>query len=93
MFSPSLNKVFILLSLPNVSPSLNKVFTYLLNIFQYFVTLSLFTKLRQSRDDLCCLLIAFANSLDSNQERQNVGPDLDPMRLFIFAAFQRIVLA
>ena len=28
--------------------------------------------------DLCCLLITFANSLDPDQARQNVGPDLDP---------------
>ena len=26
----------------------------------------------------CCLLITFANNLDSNQAGQNVGPDLDP---------------
>ena len=29
-------------------------------------------------DDFCHLLITFANSLDSNQAEQNVGPDLDP---------------
>ena len=28
--------------------------------------------------DFCHLLIAFANSLDPDQEGQNVGPDLDP---------------
>ena len=28
--------------------------------------------------DFCCLLITFANSLDQDQARQNVGPDLDP---------------
>ena len=28
--------------------------------------------------DYCHLLITFANSLDSDQARQNVGPDLDP---------------
>ena len=28
--------------------------------------------------DFCCLLITFANSLDPDQDRQNVGPDLDP---------------
>ena len=28
--------------------------------------------------DLCHLLITFANSLDPDQARQNVGPDLDP---------------
>ena len=32
----------------------------------------------QARGDFCCLLIAFANSLDPDQARQNVGPDLDP---------------
>ena len=26
----------------------------------------------------CCLLITFANSLDPDQARENVGPDLDP---------------
>ena len=29
------------------------------------------------RGDCCCLLITFANSLDPDQARQNVGPDLD----------------
>ena len=29
-------------------------------------------------DDFCRLLITFANNLDSDQARQNVGPDLDP---------------
>ena len=28
--------------------------------------------------DLCCLLITFANSFEPDQDRQNVGPDLDP---------------
>ena len=31
-----------------------------------------------ARVDFCCLLINFANSLDPDQARQNVGPDLDP---------------
>ena len=31
--------------------------------------------------DFCCLLITFANSLDPDQDRQNVGPDLDPICL------------
>ena len=31
--------------------------------------------------DFCCLLITFANSLDPDQARQNVGPDLDPNSL------------
>ena len=29
----------------------------------------------------CCLMIFFANNLDPDQDRQNVGPDLDPNRL------------
>ena len=35
---------------------------------------------------LCHLLIIFANSLDSDQARQNVGPDLDPncLTLMVF---------
>ena len=28
--------------------------------------------------EFCCLLMIFTNSLDPNQARQNVGPDLDP---------------
>ena len=28
--------------------------------------------------DFCRLLITFANSLDPDQDQQNVGPDLDP---------------
>ena len=31
-----------------------------------------------ARGDFCCLLITFANSLDPDQARQNVGPNLDP---------------
>ena len=31
-----------------------------------------------ARSDLCSLLIVFANSLDSDQDGQNVGRDLDP---------------
>ena len=30
---------------------------------------------------LSAVLITFANSLDPDQDRQNVGPDLDPNRL------------
>ena len=38
--------------------------------------------------DLCCLLIpiyqiAVTNSLDPDQDRQNVGPDLDPKGLIL----------
>ena len=31
-----------------------------------------------ARGDFCCLLITFANSLNPDQARQVVGPDLDP---------------
>ena len=31
-------------------------------------------------DDFCRLLITFANSLDSDQDRQKIGYDLDPNR-------------
>ena len=33
--------------------------------------------------DFCCLLIALANSLDPDQVRQNVSPDLDPNHTWI----------
>ena len=32
---------------------------------------------------MCRLLIAFANNLDPDQARQNVGPDLDPNSLIL----------
>ena len=31
----------------------------------------------------CCLLVTFANSLDPDQDRQNVGPDLDTLIVFL----------
>ena len=33
------------------------------------------------RDKFCSLLITFANSLYPDQNRQNIGPDLDPNHL------------
>ena len=33
--------------------------------------------------DFCCQQIIFVNSLDPDQDRQNVGPDLDPNRLIL----------
>ena len=36
-----------------------------------------------TRGEFCCLLITFANSLDPDQARQNVGPDLDPNCLIL----------
>ena len=32
-------------------------------------------------DDFCCMLIYFAKSFESDQDRQKVGPDLDPNHL------------
>ena len=34
-----------------------------------------------ARGDFCRLPITFANGLDPYQDRQNVGPDLEPYRL------------
>ena len=31
-----------------------------------------------ARGNFCHLLITFANNLDPEQDRQNLGPDLDP---------------
>ena len=43
------------------------------NIDEFDVSLSFL-----ACSDFCCLLITFANSLDPDEARQNVGPDLDP---------------
>ena len=40
--------------------------------------------------DFCCLLIAFANSLDPDQDQQNFGPDLDPNYLTLNSIPERI---
>ena len=34
--------------------------------------------------DFCRLLITFANSLDPDQDRQHVGPDVDPICLTLW---------
>ena len=39
--------------------------------------------------DLCLLLITFANSLDPDQARQNVGPVLDSYCLTLMAFLKR----
>ena len=43
--------------------------------------LSLGLNLSLLSGDFCCLLIAFSNSLDPDQDRHNVGPDLNPICL------------
>ena len=43
-------------------------------------------------DDFCCRLITFANSLDPDQDGQNVGPDLDPSRLTLAEFFEKLIL-
>ena len=43
-----------------------------------------------ARGDICCLLIKFANSLDPDQARQNVGSDLDPNCLTPESSIQRV---
>ena len=49
-----------------------------------------------ARGDFCRLLITFANSLDPDQARQNVGPDLDPnflhMMVFMKDLFEKVNL-
>ena len=40
--------------------------------------------------DFCHLLITFANRLDPDQDRQNVGPDLDPNCLITDSVPDRI---
>ena len=46
--------------------------------------------------DFCRLLITFTNSLNPDQDRQNVGPDLDPncltLILFLKETFENIIL-
>ena len=39
-----------------------------------------------------CLLITFANSLDPDQARQNVGPDLDPNYLILIDFLKILIL-
>ena len=49
------------------------------NFSQKIVSTSCFVfNFLPTSDDICCLLITFANSLDPDQAQQNVGPDLDP---------------
>ena len=36
--------------------------------------------------DICCLMTTFANSLDPDQDPQNVGPDLDPNTLTLVSS-------
>ena len=40
--------------------------------------------------DLCRLLITFANSLYLDQDRQNVGPDVDPKCLILIVFLKEI---
>ena len=51
-----------------------------LKIMHYLDLQYVFSYLEQSLP-FCRLLITFANSLDPDQDQQNVGPDLDPNRL------------
>ena len=44
--------------------------------------------------EFCCLPINFANSLNSDQAQQNVGPDLDPSSLtllFLKEYFEKVM--
>ena len=41
--------------------------------------------------DFCCLLITFANSLDPEQARKNVRPDLDTPMVFPKYFFEKVI--
>ena len=45
--------------------------------------------------DFCCLLITFTNSLDPDQDRQNVDHDLDPncltLRVFLKDLLKKVI--
>ena len=43
-----------------------------------------------SSGNFCHLLITFANNLDSDQDQQNVWPDLDPNYLFLKGFWEKI---
>ena len=40
----------------------------------------------QTSGNFCCMLITFANSLDPDQDRPNVGSDLDPNSLTLWCS-------
>ena len=61
--------------------SINDLIRYMcIELMQYCLLLSYTIHINSfhASGDLCRLLITFANSLDPDQARQNVGPDLDP---------------
>ena len=49
----------------------------------------IFGKFFPARGNFCRLLINFANSLDPDQNRQNVGPGLDPNCLTLWLVFKK----
>ena len=60
------------------------LYFFLQKIIKFFKIISIYIFPRMlhvhyfpTSGDFCCLLIIFANSLDPDQARQNVGPDLD----------------
>ena len=48
-----------------------------IEVHKFFLTNALFNIFFAS-SNFCRLLITFANSLDPDQDRKNVGPDLNP---------------
>ena len=50
------------------------------NQMEEFITMQRVSSFHASCD-FCHLLLTFTNCLDPDQDRQNVGPDLDPNRL------------
>ena len=56
--------------------------TYWIQLYAYWGICMLFwSSADVFKINLCRLLITFPNSLGPDQDRQNVGPDLDPNRL------------
>ena len=66
----------------------------ILNIIGIFVFCTIIIQIHEHANNIkcifqlcvyvCCLLITFAISLDPDQARQSVGPDLDPNRLTLW---------
>ena len=56
---------------------------YTIQSSDFQIALSLLTSGNFCGGKFCGLLITFANSLDPDHDRQNIGPDLDPNCLAI----------
>ena len=73
------------LYLPYVKQDLKyEIYMHLQNLeFENFKGIQNFFNSSLASRDFCHLLITFENSLDPDQDQQNIGPDLDPNCLTI----------